>query len=105
MKFGELLKPQRTLDTYLIRMKANYGAELVEKALARIEAGTVTETRFGWRVECRPEFGDNRSASGSGAYWPGQNKQCLCWYSKSNDGICSHSLAVDIQLMKQELRT
>lgn len=75
---------------------------LSPRARDRINAQTVKRTRYGWRVECRDEFGDNRSQAE--AYWPKQDRgsvtgwSCRCrayGYNGGRDGGgCSHIEAV-----------
>lgn len=74
------------------RNHPEYPPDLVDRAVDRLAHGDVTITRYGVRVALRGDLGDNRSASGAGAYWPERDGGCLCW-SKKKSGQCSHELA------------
>lgn len=86
------------LDTTADELKDHFGEEIVDRALARIRAGTVTLTQHGWRVECRPEFSDNRKQAV--AYWikdtaldiDDDRRSCKCRQGKTV-GVCSHWVA------------
>lgn len=75
-------------------MNDDWPESLVEIARERIAAGTVSMTRYGVRVECCDEFGDNRAEAR--AYWPGtveEPTRCRCWQASAHDGLCSHTIA------------
>lgn len=77
--------------------EVGWPATLVEIAKERIKAKTVSITRYGTRVECRPEFGDDRVDAK--AYWLGTTAdpvRCRCWQANANDGMCSHRIAARI---------
>jgi hypothetical protein len=73
--------------------------ELVDKAVTRLVSGDVSQTRHGTRISVRPDLGDDRSASGAGAWWlrldgPRREwKRCLCQWRKRTGEMCSHELA------------
>lgn len=80
-------------------LMTKFGYEIVKKAIVRLESGAVSNTKYGWRVDVDCSLGDDRSASGSSAYWPRSNKGCLCWAGKKSRGICSHECAVRLKEM------
>jgi hypothetical protein len=71
-----------------------YADSTVERAIARLINGDVTQTAYGVRVAVNESLDDDRSASGATAYWP-QRKPCLC-RSKKMRGECSHECAVEL---------
>ncbi len=66
--------------------------EQLNEAIARLEAGDVTQTQFGIRVACNGTLGDKRVTQWK-AYWP--QKGCKC-HEKHTNGSCSHELAATI---------
>lgn len=80
----------------------DYDATLIERAVKRLEADDVRLTKYGMRVQCRDDLGDNRQAAA--AYWPrlvDDEWSCKCWSWKA-DGQCSHVIAVRVWLWSQE---
>lgn len=84
-------------------MNRSLAQSLYRKAQERLAAGTVTLTQYGVRVECRAEFGDDRSSAK--AYWPKRRGYlgpwiCRCYAFASNGGLkgagCSHIVAAQI---------
>lgn len=64
---------------------------MIELAAKRLHLGTVSDTRFGTRVELA--LGDERGSAE--AYWPDREGGCLC-YSHKSRGRCSHELAARV---------
>src|SRR5262245_33550907 len=78
-------------------LRKQYGDRLVDEALDRLEHGDVAPTQYGTRVALRPNLGDDRSYSRSGAYWPRRKSdegplRCMCHEFKTTRR-CSHVLA------------
>lgn len=97
MSFGDVCRGHFDRDREIVEeLSDEYGEDLVKKAIVRLESGAVSKTKFGWRIEVDPSLGDNRSASGSGAYWPRNNNGCMCWFGKAN-GCCSHEVAIQLR--------
>jgi hypothetical protein len=77
-------------------MLADYDETTIDLAINRLmhkddNGWDVTFTRYGWRVACRPDLGDDRAVGT--AYWPNKQGGCRCRSYKSR-GTCSHALAV-----------
>ncbi len=66
---------------------------LLDEAVARLEAGNVTQTQYGIRVGCNAKLGDKRVKQWT-AYWP--QKGCKCFAKHTGEDLCSHELAADI---------
>ena len=76
-----------------------YGDQVVDEALNRLESGDVSTTRFGTGVRMRDDLGDDLPQSGSNAFWPiwvGScsflHPVCVCAQMR-RDAICSHAIA------------
>lgn len=87
-----------------------YGERLVLRAKMRVERGSVSETKYGWRVWVEHDLDGDEELVGGRAYWPKtinaydingklypkQRWWCRCALRK-RQSVCDHILAVTLR--------